>query len=547
MREGDSAISQNERIVELTGDTLTVDDVVVAARGHARVVIAEEALRRVRLARDVVERVLVSGETVYGLNTGLGSFARYRIPSDQLGGFSFATVADQTSSYGRPLPTDVVRAMMVTRANGIAKAGVGVRRELVELLVDALNAGVHPIVRHVGSVGQGDLSEMSDIGKVLIGIGRAELDGEVLPGSEALARAGLEPIELAPKEAVGLISANGVTLGRGSLVLNDVANLADAFEIASALSLEGFAGNLSIIHPGAARLQPQIGLNAAAGRLRAVLEGSYLWEPGAARNLQDPLSFRCIPRTHGALYDALAYARSTLEAELNAANDNPLVLVDEGTIVSVGNFDVVGVAMAFDLVRLAVANAVRVANERMQKLLWRHFSGLPSELAVEEGPTNGLKPMGRWSAALAAEARSLANPVSLDYAGQVAEGVEDHASMAPLAVRRTYEVVSIAHRMIAHELVIAAQAVDMRGNRPLGRGTGIAYATVREYVPMLRDVADWAPDVEALVEAVANGELSAQVAARVGERQELSEHEGPGSLSEPELRALERAAAEHGY
>jgi histidine ammonia-lyase len=183
----------------------------------------------------------------------------------------------------------------------------------------------------------------------------------------------------------------------------------------------------------------------------------------------------------------------------------------------------------------------------MQKLLWRHFSGLPSELAVEEGPTNGLKPMGRWSAALAAEARSLANPVSLDYAGQVAEGVEDHASMAPLAVRRTYEVVSIAHRMIAHELVIAAQAVDMRGNRPLGRGTGIAYATVREYVPMLRDVADWAPDVEALVEAVANGELSAQVAARVGERQELSEHEGPGSLSEPELRALERAAAEHGY
>ena len=547
MRKEASDFSLNEKLVELTGGTLTVDDVVAVSRGRARVTIAEEALRSVRLARDVVERVLASGEEVYGLNTGLGSFYRYRIAPEQLARFSFATVADQTSSYGRLLSTEVVRAMMVVRANGMAKAGVGVRRELVELIVNALNTGVHPIVRSVGSVGQGDLSEMADIGKVLIGIGRAEVGGETLRGGEALARAGLEPIELAPKEALALISANGVTLGRGSLVLNDVADLADALQVASALSLEGFAGNLSIIHPGTARLQPQVGLNTAAGRLRDLLEGSYLWEPGAARNLQDPLSFRCIPRTHGALYDALAYARATIEAELNAANDNPLVLVDEGTIISVGNFDIVGVAMAFDLVRLAIANAVRVANERVQKLLWNHFSGLPSELAAEEGPTNGLKPMGRWCAALAAEARSLGNPVSLDYAGQVAEGVEDHASMAPLAVRRTYELVSVAHRMIAHELVIAAQAADMRGLRPLGGGTGTAYQTVREYVPMLRDVGDWDPDLEGLVDTIAGGGLSSRVALRAGERQELSEHEGPGTLTEPELRALDRVAKELPY
>ncbi len=537
-------LSKSEKSVELTGDTLTVDDVVDVARGRARVEISGEALQRVRQARDVVERALVAGTTVYGLNTGLGNLYRYRIPPEELGSFSFATVADQTSSYGRPLATEVVRAMMVTRANSMAKAGVGVRRELVQLLVAALNAGVHPIVRGVGSVGQGDLSEMSDIGKVLIGIGRAEVDEEVMSGGEALAAVGLEPIELAPKEALALISANGVTLGRGSLVLSDVADLADTFEVASALSLEGFAGNLSIIHPGAARLQPQIGLNTAAGRLRGLLEGSYLWEPGAARNLQDPLSFRCIPRTHGALYDALAHARSTLEAELNAANDNPLVLIDEGAIVSVGNFDVVGLAMVFDLLRLAIANAVKVANERVQKLLWNHFSDLPSGLAFQQDATNGLKPMGRWCAALAAEARSLANPVSLDYAGQVAEGIEDHASMAPLTVRRTYELVSVAHRVIAHELVIAAQAVDLRDGGSLGRGTGTAHKLVREHVPMLRDAADWDPDIEGFVEAVANGELSGRVAARAGERQELSQHEGPGSLTEAELADLDRAAAE---
>jgi len=525
--------------VELTGEDLSVDSVIAVARDRARITIAPRALSRVREAREVVERVMASGVDVYGLNTGLGSFYRYRIPPEQLGRFSFATVADQTSSYGRPLGTDVVRAMMLTRANSMAKAGVGVRRELIQLIVDVLNRDVHPIVREVGSVGQGDLSEMSDIGKVLIGIGRAEVNGKVMSGREALRRVGLEPIELAPKEALALISANGVTLGRGSLVLHDLADLLDWLEVAAALSLEAFSGNLSIIHPGAARLQPQIGLNAAATRLRELLAGSYLWEPGAARNLQDPLSFRCIPRTHGAVYDALAYASSTLEAELNTASDNPLVLLEQGAIVSVGNFDVAGVAMAFDLVRLAIAHAVQVANERVQKLLWRHFSGLPSELAIEEGPTNGLKPMGRWCAALAAEARSIANPVSLDYVGQVAEGVEDHASMAPLAVRRTYELVSLAHRHVVHELIIAAQAVDMRGRWPLGKGTELAYETVREHVPMLRDIVSWTPDIEGLVATVASGEFGSRIAAGAGGRRSLSEHAGPGRLSEAELSDIE--------
>jgi hypothetical protein len=199
--------------------------------------------------------------------------------------------------------------------------------------------------------------------------------------------------------------------------------------------------------------------------------------------------------------------------------------------------------MAFDLLRIAIANAVKVANERVQKLLWNHFSGLPSELALEQDPTNGLKPMGRWCAALTAETRSLASPVTLDYADQVAEGMEDYASMAPLAVRRTHELVSLAHRVIAYELIIAAQAVDMRGRRPLGRGTTLAYETVREHVPMMRDAACWDPDVEALIAAVSAGEPGNRVAAGAGSRQELSEHQGPGSLPEAALSALDEASA----
>jgi histidine ammonia-lyase len=515
--------------ITLSGDGLTVDDVLAVARGRARVNLDDAALLRVRAARDVVDRVLASGEAVYGLNTGLGSLARHHIPLEDIGAFSFATVADQVASYGRPLATDVVRAMIASRVNGMLKAGVGVRRELIELLVALLNLGIHPIVRMVGSVGQGDLSEMADIGKVLIGRGWAEYEGERMRGEEALARAGLEPIALGPKEALGLISSNGVTMGRGTLVLIDAADLIESMQIAAALSFEAFAANLSVIHPAAGRARPHSGMQTAMSRLRELLEDSDLWRPGAARNLQDPLSIRCVPQTHGAVYDALSVARGLMETELNSAADNPLVLVDEGAIVSVGNFDVTSLAMVFDYIRIGIAHAAQVANERVQKLLWQHFSGLPTGLAQHEGTTGGLRPLGRSFAALASEARFLANPVSLDYRGQLAEGVEDHASMAPLAVNTTSTLVSLAHRLVALELMIAAQAVDLRGGPDrLGAGTGRAYSVVREFAGTLTNETEWNADIEGLATLVGEGALARRVARVAGARPALSEHAPPG-------------------
>jgi histidine ammonia-lyase len=523
-----TAVSTNESIV-LSGDGLTVDHVLAVARTGIRVGLDPEALVRVRAAREVVDRVLASGEAVYGLNTGLGSLARHHIPMADIGAFSFATVADQVSSYGRPLATDVVRAMMVSRVNGMLKAGVGVRRELIEALVALLNAGIHPIVRTVGSVGQGDLSEMADIGKVLIGRGWAEYQGETLPGDQALAQVQIAPLSLGPKEALGLISANGVTVGRGSLVLVDAADLVDSMQIAAALSFEAFAANLSVIHPAADRARPLSGQATASNRLRELLEESALWRPGAARNLQDPLSIRCVPQTHGAVYDALSVARGMMEIELNSAADNPLVLVDEEAIVSVGNFDVTSLAMAFDYLRLGIAHAAQVANERVQKLLWHHFSGLPTGLAPGEGSTGGLRPLGRSFAALASEARFLANPVSLDYRGQLAEGVEDHASMAPLAVSTTSRLVSLIHRLVAIELIVAAQAIDLRGGAErLGGGTQRAYALVREYAGQLTDETEWNADIDGLTVFVGEGQLASRVARVAGSRPALSEHASLG-------------------
>jgi histidine ammonia-lyase len=503
--------------------------VLSVARGRMHVELDERALVRVRAAREVVDRVLASGEAVYGLNTGLGSLARHRIPLEEIGEFSFRTVADQVSSYGRPLATDVVRAMIVSRVNGMLKAGVGVTRELIELLVALLNAGVHPIVRMVGSVGQGDLSEMADIGKVVIGRGWAEYGGEVMRGEEALERAGLAPLSLGPKEALGLIASNGVTMGSGSLVLIDGADLLESMQISAALSMEAFQANLSVIHPAIARARPHGGLQTAMARLRVLLEGSPLWRAGAARNLQDPLSIRCIPQTNGALYDVLSVARGMMETELNSAADNPLVLIEEDAIVSAGNFDVSSLAMAFDYLRLAIAHAVQVTNERVQKLLWNHFSGLPTGLAAEEGPTGGLRPLGRAFAAGASEVRLLANPVSLDYRGQLAEGIEDHASMAPLAVNTTSAMVGLSHRLVALELLVAAQGIDLRGGpKRLGDAMRHTYSLVREFAPTLSDETEWAADVDGLTAFVGDGEFAHRIAHVVGGRPALSDHESPG-------------------
>ena len=501
--------------VVLDGATLTIEDVVAVARHHRPVVVTEETLAEVRRARDVVDVVLARGDTAYGLNTGLGAFSRRVVSEEELDRFAIATVADQTAAYGRRLPQDVVRAMMLSRANTMAKGGVGVRRELLLALVDLLNAGVHPVVREFGSVGESDIYEMADIGKVLIGRGRAEFRGQVHDGARALALAGLSPTRLAPKEALALISANGLSVGRGALVLHDVSELFANLQVAAALSLEGFRANLSMLHPAVAQARPHRGHLAASTGLNDLLEGSPLLGDRLPRNLQDPLSFRCVPQTHGALHDVVSDAWVKLSIELNSASDNPLVVLDEEKLVSNGNFDATVIALAFDSLRLALAVATRMSAERVQKHLWSAFSELTTYLAGDGAAFGGLRAVGRRCAAMAAEARDLANPVAVNYSAQLAEGIEDHGNLAPLSVRRTHELVSLCHGMVAEELVVAAEAVDLRGVS-LGAGTSAAYGLVRRHVPRVDDVTTWAPDMIALLDLVAHGELARAVAAEAG-------------------------------
>ena len=318
----------------LTGEDLSIEQVVDVARRGAAVALDRATETSIRAARHIVERSLERGDAVYGMTTGLGPFARLHMDPEQWEEALIPTIVGHSVAHGELVDTATVRAMMLTRANGMAKGGAGVRLEVVQALVRLLDEGVHPIVYHGGSVGEADLAEMAQVAQVLIGLGEAEYQGRRLPGAQALAAAGLQPLSLQAKEALALISANGITLGLGCLVLADLDDVLYTFAVSAALALEGFGGNPSIVHPIAALLKPHPGQRRAADLLRRLLEGSYLRNAGMPRNLQDPLSFRCIPQTHGACYDADAYVRRMMQIELNSAADNPLVCVDDGSIIS---------------------------------------------------------------------------------------------------------------------------------------------------------------------------------------------------------------------
>jgi histidine ammonia-lyase len=412
---------------------------------------------------------------------------RFRVRPDEQEAFNRMLVLNHRVAQGPPLPRDAVRAAALRLANSLASGEPGARPELAQRVVELLNADALPPVRSLGSLGVADLPQAAD-----------------------LAYGIAEGFALAPKEGLALLNTGAFSTAAASLALADACGLADAMDVAGALDLEAFAANLSILHPRIAELRPYPGLAESLARLRALLAGSSLWEPAAARNLQDPLTFRCLPQIHGALRDALGYATGVVTTELNASQDNPMAVPEESRFVSVGSFEILPLAAALDFLRIALAPALASAAERGVKLLQASLTGLPEGLAPRSGlAENSLSELGVPLQALAAEARLLAQPVSAEsLSTQHAEGIEDRITLAPLAARRLAEMASLGARVVAIELVLACQASDLRGRR-LGAGTRRAYELVRGLVPFT-DVGDPVPqDLEPVVELVRSGALAA--------------------------------------
>jgi histidine ammonia-lyase len=474
--------------VVLDGRSLTVEEVVRVARGGEEVELAPETRGRMAAARAVVERAVEREDVVYGVTTGVGVRKRVRVPREELDDFNRRLILNHLVATGPEAAADVVRATMLRLANGFALGVSGVRPELAERVVAALNAGELPRVRMLGSLGQADLASMADLAHGLLG--------------------GEAP---AAKEGIALLNNNSFSTGMAALAVANARRLLLTLDVAGALDLEAFAANLTPLHPRVAEVRPYVGLRDALARLRALLEGSRLWEEGTARNLQDPLVFRCVPQVHGTGLDALRFAEGQLAVELNSAQENPLVLLDEDRIVSVANFDVLPLASALDFLRIVLASVLTSANERLVKLLEFPLSGLPEGLAVERGlPEDSLSEFGVVGQALVAEARLLAQPVSFEVASTShAEGIEDRMTMAPLSARRLAELVELGERVTAIELVVAAQAVELRDAGPLGTGTAQALALVREHIPFSGRGDPVPSDLEALREAVRSGAFAA--------------------------------------
>jgi histidine ammonia-lyase len=450
--------------VTLTGSSLTIDDVIRVGRDGERADLDAGVAERVRLGREIVERALAAGETVYGLTTGVGVRKRTRVETGELAEFNRRLVLEHRVGQGNPAPDEVVRAQLLLVANGFARGTAGVRSELLDRVLAVLNDGPLPVVRTLGSIGMSDL-----------------------PANADLALGVMDGFELAAKEAIALMNHDAFSTALATLAVDDATRLLRALDIAAALDLEAFGANLSILH-------------ADDGTLAALLDGTET----QARELQDPLSFRCVPQVHGSARETLAFVRRRITQELNRSQENPLVLLDEERIVSVGNFDVVALAAALDFLRIALVPVLTSASERAVKLLQAPLTGLPEGLAAEAGiAESGMSEFGVPLQALAAEAKLLAQPVSIETGSTSHhEGIEDRVTLAPLAARRLAEQVGLGERLAAIELTVAAQAVDLRGRRRLGAGTQRAYELVRSVVPMTRRGEPPPQDLELLLEMI---------------------------------------------
>lgn len=516
--------------VIVDGEHLTIEDVIQvahAAPGDIHLELAPEARQKVDRARAAVEDFVARGQVIYGITTGFGAFKDRIIPPDALRQLQRNIVMSHAVGMGEPLPTAIVRAMMLIRANTLAKGHSGIRAEVLALLLAMLERGVHPIIPEQGSLGaSGDLAPLAHVALVMIGLGEAAYRGERLPGAEALRRAGLQPVELVEKEGLALTNGTALMAALGALHVTGAENAAKAADIAGALSLEALHGTLDAFDARIHAARPHPRQIEAAAYLRRVLAGSTFVRGHDPLNVQDAYTLRCMPQVHGACRDAILYARWVTDIELNSATDNPLIFFDEEgapVCLSGGNFHGEPLAIAMDYLSLALTELGNMAERRLTRLTDEasNQATLPAFLIKHGGLNSGFMLTQYTAAALASENKSLVHPASADTIPTSAN-TEDHVSNGPIAARKAGIILRNLEKILAIELFAGAQGIDFRrevlgSEAKLGRGTTVAYRLVRERVPFLEHDAVMYPYMEALRELIASGELVRAVEAEIGQ------------------------------
>ncbi|HXH06617.1 MAG TPA: histidine ammonia-lyase [Vicinamibacterales bacterium] len=496
-------------MILLDGRHLTLDRLVAIADEADEVGLAPEALARVEAARAVVDRWAAGDAPAYGVNTGFGSLAEVPISREALDELQLNLVRSHAAGVGEPLPVRAVRAMMALRANVLARGCSGIRRETLELLVALLNRRIHPRVPSRGSVGaSGDLAPLAHLALVLIGEGEVlDADGRAQPAAPALARAGLHPRRLGPKEGLALINGTQPSTAVLALALADAERLARAADLAAGLSIDALRGSRRPFDPRLHALRPHPGQAASAANLWRLLDDSAINRSHEhCGRVQDAYSLRCAAQVHGAARDALAFARRIVEIEANAATDNPIVFAETGEIVSGGNFHGAPVAVAADLVPIALAQLATISERRTSRLVDPAASGLPPFLARDSGLNSGLMLAQVTAAALVSEIKTLAHPASVDTIPTSA-GREDHVSMSMGAALKAARAVELACTVLAVEYLCACQALDLLAPLTTSPPLQAVHAAVRARVPPLDRDRPPAPDLAAVAALIRDGVL----------------------------------------
>ncbi len=494
----------------LSGQNLSLEEVHAVAYGERGVGLAPSSLARVDASRQVIEDILKKEIAVYGVNTGFGKLSDVRVPANRLNELQVNLVRSHASGLGKPLSEAEVRAMLLLRANVLAKGLSGVRRQTVEMLISLVNAGIHPVVPEKGSVGaSGDLAPLAHLALVLIGEGEAFYHGERINGGEALRCAGLIPLRLEAKEGLALLNGTQGMTAVASLALYDAQRLVRLADVSGAMSLEALRGTPAAFDKRIQEARPHRGQAAAARHLTALLDRSEIRESHRTNDprIQDAYCLRCMPQVHGAVRDVLDHVCAIVEIETGSATDNPLVFADGGEVVSGGNFHGAPLSYAFDYAAIALTDLAGMSERRIDRLINPDINeGLPPFLSSEAGLSSGYMIAHVAAAALLNECKVFAHPASVDNV-PTSGGKEDHVSMGMTAALKLRQIVENVEQILAIEMLCAAQGLDYR--KPLRPGKQIEQiiTAIREIVPRLEADRPPATDINHLIVAIREGKI----------------------------------------
>lgn len=500
--------------VIINGNDLTLQDVINVARNYYEVEISSEAEARINKSREIVDKIVAEDKVIYGITTGFGKFSDVSISGEDCKTLQRNLIISHSCGFGNRLDSDIVRAIILLRANALSKGYSGIRLSTVKTLLAMLNKRVHPCIPEKGSLGaSGDLAPLSHMVLPMLGEGEAEYKGEILSGKVAMEAAGIPTIELIAKEGLALINGTQVMTAIGALALWDGINLVKSADIAAALTVEALKGVKDAFDIRTHSIRPHEGQLATAKNILALVDGSSLITSQGEIRVQDAYTLRCIPQIHGASKDALNYVMHKVEIEINAVTDNPIV-TEEGDVISGGNFHGQPMALAFDFLGIAMSELANVSERRLERLINYQLNDLPAFLVKHGGLNSGFMITQYAAAALVSENKILAHPASVDSIPSSANQ-EDHVSMGTIAARKARDIVRNVERVLATEILAACQAIDFRNDFVLGAGSVVAYSKVREKVQFIDNDVVMYKEIDKVTDLVRSGELSQAVEEKV--------------------------------